>query len=54
MRNVCGGCLAVSHGRGLDVFRRRDPHCFMGDRAEVLAGLQAGLASLDTPPFQPL
>lgn len=25
---VCGGCLAVSHGFGLDVFRDRDPYCF--------------------------
>ncbi|OGW60998.1 MAG: selenobiotic family peptide radical SAM maturase [Nitrospirae bacterium RBG_16_64_22] len=45
VRNVCGGCLAVSHGRGLDVFRRRDPQCFMADRAESLAGFQAGRLS---------
>lgn len=29
IRPVCGGCLAVSHGSGLDVFEERDPFCFM-------------------------
>jgi selenobiotic family peptide radical SAM maturase len=29
VRNVCGGCLAVAYGHGLDIFRQRDPHCFM-------------------------
>lgn len=29
IRPVCGGCLAVSHGLGLDVFEERDPFCFM-------------------------
>lgn len=28
IRPVCGGCLAVGHGQGLDVFSGRDPHCF--------------------------
>jgi selenobiotic family peptide radical SAM maturase len=27
-RNVCGGCLAVSHGAGLEPLQDRDPHCF--------------------------
>ena len=27
-RNVCGGCLAVSHGAGLSPLVERDPHCF--------------------------
>jgi selenobiotic family peptide radical SAM maturase len=31
IRHRCGGCLAVSHGAGLDVFNERDPHCFMYD-----------------------
>ncbi len=25
----CGGCLAVSHSSGLDIFRSRDPYCFL-------------------------
>ncbi len=28
IRAVCGGCLAVSHGMGLDVFTEKDPYCF--------------------------
>lgn len=28
IRPVCGSCLAVSHGFGLDVFKHRDPYCF--------------------------
>lgn len=31
IRHRCGGCLAVAHGAGLDVFEERDPHCFMYD-----------------------
>jgi selenobiotic family peptide radical SAM maturase len=30
LRPACGGCLAVSHGFGLDVFSERDPYCFLG------------------------
>lgn len=33
IRPVCGGCLAVSHGQGLDIFRQKDPYCFI-DPAE--------------------
>jgi len=29
LRPACGGCLAVSHGFGLDVFAERDPYCFI-------------------------
>lgn len=29
IRPVCGGCLAVSYGHGLDIFKERDPFCFM-------------------------
>jgi selenobiotic family peptide radical SAM maturase len=29
IRPVCGGCLAVVHGCGLDVFTDRDPYCFV-------------------------
>ncbi len=29
IRPVCGGCLAVMYGQGLDIFEARDPHCFM-------------------------
>ncbi|MEW6291443.1 MAG: thio(seleno)oxazole modification radical SAM maturase SbtM [Thermodesulfobacteriota bacterium] len=28
IRPVCGGCPAVAHGFGLDVFRDKDPYCF--------------------------
>jgi len=31
IRHRCGGCLAVSHGNGLDPFEELDPHCFMYD-----------------------
>jgi selenobiotic family peptide radical SAM maturase len=29
IRPVCGGCLAVASGYGLDIFEERDPYCFM-------------------------
>jgi len=29
IRPVCGGCLAVMYGQGLDIFEARDPHCFI-------------------------
>ncbi len=29
IRKRCGGCMAVTHGYGLDPFADRDPHCFM-------------------------
>lgn len=28
IRPICGGCLAVVHGLGLDVFEQKDPYCF--------------------------
>jgi selenobiotic family peptide radical SAM maturase len=31
IRPVCGGCLAVAHGFGLDPLRDRDPLCFFPD-----------------------
>ena len=31
IRPVCGGCLAVSHSFGLDIFKEKDPFCFMND-----------------------
>ena len=31
IRPVCGGCLAVACGQGLDPLEERDPHCFIGD-----------------------
>ena len=31
IRPVCGGCLAVAHGFGLDPLRERDPLCFLGE-----------------------
>jgi len=32
IRHVCGGCLAVIHSCGLDVFADRDPCCFIAER----------------------
>ena len=29
LRPVCGGCLAVAYGMGLNIFQDRDPFCFM-------------------------
>lgn len=29
IRPVCGGCLAVAHGFGLNIFEDRDPYCFI-------------------------
>jgi selenobiotic family peptide radical SAM maturase len=29
IRPSCGGCLAIAHSYGLDIFKDRDPHCFM-------------------------
>lgn len=31
IRPVCGGCLAVSHSLGLNIFEEKDPFCFMHD-----------------------
>jgi selenobiotic family peptide radical SAM maturase len=48
VRSVCGGCLAVSHGHGLDVFSERDPHCFMSERQTALAGFRSILTDRST------
>ncbi|MFH1983875.1 MAG: thio(seleno)oxazole modification radical SAM maturase SbtM [Pseudomonadota bacterium] len=29
LRPVCGGCMAVIYGNGLDIFNDRDPYCFI-------------------------
>jgi len=29
IRPVCGGCLAVAHSNGRNVFAQKDPYCFM-------------------------
>jgi selenobiotic family peptide radical SAM maturase len=29
LRPVCGGCMAVIYGSGLDPFRDKDPYCFL-------------------------
>ncbi|MDY6954289.1 MAG: thio(seleno)oxazole modification radical SAM maturase SbtM [Thermodesulfobacteriota bacterium] len=29
IRPVCGGCLAIAHSFGHDIFEERDPYCFM-------------------------
>jgi selenobiotic family peptide radical SAM maturase len=33
LRNHCGGCPAVTHGRGLDPLSQRDPYCFLDEAA---------------------
>ncbi len=38
IRPVCGGCLAVGHGMGIDIFTEQDPYCFMS-QTEREAGL---------------
>jgi len=40
LRNVCGGCLAVTFGQGGDVFADRDPHCFYEQRKTYLTDLR--------------
>jgi len=29
IRPICGGCMAISHSHGLNVFEDRDPYCFI-------------------------
>jgi selenobiotic family peptide radical SAM maturase len=29
VRPVCGGCLAIAHSHGLNIFEDKDPYCFM-------------------------
>ncbi len=38
LRDHCKGCMAVTHGQGLDPLRHCDPHCF---HPRVTAGLSA-------------
>ena len=33
IRYACGSCLAMAHSFGLDVFARKDPHCFIASPA---------------------
>ncbi len=35
LRPVCGGCLAVAYGMGLNIFQDRDPFCFLEDSAAI-------------------
>lgn len=35
IRPVCGGCLAVAHSFGINVFEERDPFCFINKSARV-------------------
>ena len=32
IRPVCGGCLAVAHSSGRDIFRQKDPCCFIDSK----------------------
>jgi len=34
IRPVCGGCLAVAHSHGRDIFRQKDPYCFIDAKIE--------------------
>jgi selenobiotic family peptide radical SAM maturase len=35
IRPVCGGCLAIAHSYGLDIFEERDPFCFIDRMAWI-------------------
>ena len=37
LRANCGGCLAVTEGRGLDPFKDRDPDCFHREQRKLLS-----------------
>lgn len=45
LRRRCGGCLAVSYGRGLDPLEARDPFCFREDVARHAARWEETAAS---------
>jgi len=32
IRPVCGGCLAVAYSHGKDIFKEKDPYCFMAEK----------------------
>ncbi len=32
IRPLCGGCLAVAHSHGLDIFTDKDPYCFIDSK----------------------
>jgi selenobiotic family peptide radical SAM maturase len=53
LRNLCGGCLAVTHGAGLPALQARDPHCFMRERRRMLAGFVTYPPQPPQPPPQP-
>ena len=36
IRPVCGGCLAIAHSYGLNIFEDRDPFCFMEEPGSLL------------------
>lgn len=36
IRNKCGGCQAVSYSHGLNIFEKKDPHCFMKERKKLM------------------
>ena len=38
IRPVCGGCLAVGHGLGVDIFADQDPYCFMSQSERTAGG----------------
>jgi radical SAM protein with 4Fe4S-binding SPASM domain len=29
IRHACGGCMAISHSLGQDIYSEKDPYCFM-------------------------
>jgi selenobiotic family peptide radical SAM maturase len=53
IRNRCGGCLAVGHGLGRDVFEQADPHCFFADRHELIRELAREGREADRAPGEP-
>jgi MoaA/NifB/PqqE/SkfB family radical SAM enzyme len=35
LRPVCGGCMAVVNGAGLNIFHDRDPYCFINEKSQT-------------------
>lgn len=45
IRPVCGGCLAVAHGCGVDVFFEKDPMCLLGENSRKQMANKPGQVS---------
>ena len=40
LRSRCGGCLAVAYSHGRDIFREKDPFCFIKDNPECMESVK--------------